>query len=93
MIQSQIEEELRFKLKDLHPEQTLVQCGVDSLKLAHIANIVEENLDRELSMEEVFELDIKGVLKLIEEAEQNRLKAVEKESKNKALEKANKVEE
>ena len=93
MIQSQIEEELGFKLKDLHPEQTLVQCGVDSLKLAHIANIVEENLDREISMEEAFELDIKGVLKLIEEAEQNRLTTLEKQSKKEVVEKTNKVEE
>ena len=81
MIQSQIEKELGFKLKDLHPSQTLVQCGVDSLKLAHIANIVEEHLDREISMEEAFELDIKGVLKLIEEARLNSLKTLEKREK------------
>ena len=33
MIQSQIEKELGFKLKDLHPSQTLVQCGSILLNL------------------------------------------------------------
>ena len=58
-----------FKLKDLHPEQTLVHCGVDSLKLVHVTNIVEEYLDRELTMEEAFELNIKCVEKLIDVVE------------------------
>ena len=63
MIQSQIEKELGFKLKDLHPT-TLVNVASIHLNL-HTLQILEEHLDREISVEEAFELDIKGVLKLM----------------------------
>lgn len=62
-----IEKIVNFKLADFKEDYKLTQLGLDSIKLAEIASILEEELERELSLKEMMEMTPKKLLKLIED--------------------------
>ena len=62
-----IEKIVNFKLADFKEDYKLTQLGLDSIKLAKIASILEEELERELSLKEMMEMTPKKLLKLIED--------------------------
>ena len=64
-----IEEITKLKLKDYNDDYKLTQLGLDSIKIAEVASILEKKLDRELSFKEMMEMTPKRLLELIKEAE------------------------
>ena len=59
----------KLKLKKYSKDYKLTELGLDSVKIAEVASILEEKLDRELSFKEMMEMTPKKLLLLIDEAE------------------------
>ena len=66
-----IEKIANFKLADFKDDYKLTQLGLDSIKLAEIASILEDELNRELSLKEMMEMTPKKLFKLIEESDKS----------------------
>ena len=62
-----IEKIAELKLSEIKEGCKLTQLGLDSIKLAEIASILEDELDRELTFKEMMEMTPKKLLKLIEQ--------------------------
>ena len=62
-----IEKIAGLKLSEIKEEYKLTQLGLDSIKLAEIASILEDELERELTFKEMMEMTPNKLLKLIEQ--------------------------
>ena len=62
-----IEKIAELKLSEIKEGCKLNQLGLDSIKLAEIASILEDELDRELTFKEMMEMTPTKLLKLIEQ--------------------------
>jgi len=60
-----IEKIAELRLLNYNENYKLSQLGLDSIKLAEIASILEDELDREISLKEMMEMTPKKLLKLI----------------------------
>ena len=43
--QAEIEKIIQFKIKDIKDDETLLQIGLDSIKLVELAGYIENNTD------------------------------------------------
>ena len=66
-----IEKITEFKLCDIKEDYKLSQLGIDSIKLAQAASILEEKINRELSLKEMMEMTPKKLLNLIDESDKS----------------------
>ena len=64
-----IETITKLKLEKYSKDYKLTELGLDSVKIAEVASILEEKLDRELSFKEMMEMTPKKLLLLIDEAD------------------------
>ena len=64
-----IETITKLKLEKYSEDYKLTELGLDSVKIAEVASILEEKLDRELSFKEMMEMTPKKLLLLIDEAD------------------------
>jgi acyl carrier protein len=64
-LQNEIETILGFKLDSVDKKKLILECGADSLKLAELIGVLEQNLDIEIDFEDVFSYTIEDILKLI----------------------------
>ena len=64
-----IETITKLKLEKYSKDYKLTELGLDSVKIAEVASILEEKLDRELSFKEMMEITPKKLLLLIDEAD------------------------
>ena len=64
-LQTDIETIIGLKLNKLDKKLTIIECGVDSLKLAEIIGLIERKLNIELDYEDMFSFTIEDLIKLI----------------------------
>ncbi len=64
-LQNEIETILGIKLDSVDKKKLILECGVDSLKLAELVGLIEQKLNIEIDFEDAFSYTIEDILKLI----------------------------
>ena len=64
-LQNEIETILGIKLDSIDKKTLILHCGIDSLKLAELIGVLEQNLNIEIDFEDAFSYTIEDILKLI----------------------------
>tara|TARA_B100001758_G_C18086972_1_gene441225 strand:+ start:167 stop:382 length:216 start_codon:yes stop_codon:yes gene_type:complete len=64
-LKEEIEKKLNLKIDSIDDNTTLIQLGVDSIKLVEMAGIIEENTDIVLHEDDIFEINGKWLKDLV----------------------------
>jgi acyl carrier protein len=64
-LKEEIEKKLNLKIDSIDDNTTLIQLGVDSIKLVEMAGIIEENTDIVLHEDDIFEINGKWLKNLV----------------------------
>ena len=65
-LQEKIEQILEFKINDIKDNKKLTELGIDSVKIVELAGIIYEYTKIELQYKDVFKIDKKWIIDLIE---------------------------
>ena len=65
-LKKEIEQILEFKINDIKDNKKLAEFGLDSLKIVELTGIIYEHTKIELEFEDVFKIDKKWIVDLIE---------------------------
>ena len=64
-LKEEIEEKLNLKIDSIDDNTTLIELGVDSIRLVEMAGIIEENTDIVLHEDDIFEINGKWLKDLV----------------------------
>ena len=64
-LKEEIEEKLNLKIDSIDDNATLIELGVDSIRLVEMAGIIEENTDIVLHEDDIFEINGKWLKDLV----------------------------
>ena len=57
----QIEEIIQIKIEDIKPEETLLQLGLDSIKIVELAGFIEDNTQLLITEDMIFKINGKWI--------------------------------
>lgn len=52
-----IEDKIKIKIKEIKNDETLIQLGLDSIKLVELAGVIEENTDLVIHEDLIYEIN------------------------------------
>ena len=52
-----IEDKIKIKIKEIKDDETLIQLGLDSIKLVELAGVIEENTDLVIHEDLIYEIN------------------------------------
>jgi acyl carrier protein len=64
-LKEKIESKLDIKIESIKDDTTLIEIGIDSIKLVEIAGIIEENTDLVLHEDDIYEINGKWLRDLL----------------------------
>lgn len=64
-LREKIEELLEMSVDDISPGDTLLEMGMDSIKLVELAGLIEENTDVVLYEDDIYSIDGKWLHELL----------------------------
>jgi acyl carrier protein len=64
-LREKIEELLEMSVDDISPGDTLLELGMDSIKLVELAGLIEENTDVVLYEDDIYSIDGKWLHELL----------------------------
>lgn len=64
-LREKIEELLKMSVDDISPGDTLLELGMDSIKLVELAGLIEENTDVVLYEDDIYSIDGKWLHELL----------------------------
>lgn len=64
-LREKIEALLEMSVDDISPEDTLLELGMDSIKLVELAGLIEENTDVVLYEDDIYSIDGKWLHELL----------------------------
>ena len=67
--QTEIEKIIQFKIKDIKDDETLLQLGLDSIKLVELAGYIEQNTDLVIYEDTIYEINGKWIKNFINKYE------------------------
>ena len=67
--QTDIEKIIQFKIKDIKDDETLLQLGLDSIKLVELAGYIEQNTDLKIYEDLIYEMNGKWIKNFINKYE------------------------
>jgi acyl carrier protein len=67
--QTEIEKIIQFKIKDIKDDETLLQLGLDSIKLVELAGYIEQNTDLKIYEDLIYEMNGKWIKNFINKYE------------------------
>ena len=63
--QTEIEKIIQFKIKDIKDDETLLELGLDSIKLVELAGYIEQNTDLVIYEDTIYEINGKWIKNFI----------------------------
>lgn len=66
ILQEEIEQILELKINDIKDNTKIAELGIDSVKIVELAGIIYEHTKIELEFKDVFKIDKKWILDLID---------------------------
>lgn len=64
-LREKIEELLKMSVDDISPGDTLLELGMDSIKLVELAGLIEENTDVVIYEDDIYSIDGKWLHELL----------------------------
>ena len=64
-LREKIEELLKMSVDDISPGDTLLELGMDSMKLVELAGLIEENTDVVIYEDDIYSIDGKWLHELL----------------------------
>ena len=65
----EIEKIIQFKIKDIKDDETLIQIGLDSIKLVELAGYIENNTDLVIYEDLIYEMNGKWIREFLSKYE------------------------
>ena len=65
-LREKIEELLKMSVDDISPGDTLLELGMDSIKLVELAGLIEENTDVVIYEDDIYSIDGKWLHELLQ---------------------------
>jgi len=70
---TEIEKIIQFKIKEIKDDETLLQIGLDSIKLVELAGYIENNTDLVIYEDLIYEMNGKWIREFLSKHEKKKI--------------------